>query len=239
MTMTAQTVLIHSMETLGALDGPGLRCVVFLQGCPLRCLYCHNPDTQSFQGGIPLDLEDFRRRIVRMRAYFGSEGGVTFSGGEPLASPQVLEPLLRVCEEEAVHVAVDTAGGRSDQEALKLASRANLLLLDMKHPDPLRCERLTGKSLDGALSLLRQAESLQQPVWIRHVVVPNFSDSEETMQALHALLHPYTCIQKVELIPFHRLGVEKYHSLRRPYPMGETPDMDPEKTKAWQQTYFP
>lgn len=233
-----QTFLIHSIETLGALDGPGLRCVIFLQGCPLHCLYCHNPDTQPFGGGKPITVGEFRRRITRMRPYFGEDGGVTFSGGEPLASPAALRAFLQVCRDEKIHTALDTAGGRSDKTACELAAMANMLILDIKHPDPKKCMALTGYDGQGAWKLLRQAEDLHQRVWIRHVVVPGWSDNEETIRKLKSELDPFTCIEQIELLPYHRLGEEKYKAAGIPYPMGETPALPPERSQALYDAVF-
>ena len=227
---------IHSIESLGAVDGPGLRCVIFLQGCPLRCRYCHNPDAQSFTGGREIAADELRRRLERMRPYFGPNhapgsayptGGVTLSGGEPLASPTTAAAILDLCRDARLHTAVDTAGGFADgQEAdgLAAAAKADLLILDIKHPDAETCRRLTGRGPGGAFALLGQAERLGQPVWIRHVVVPGWSD-RGTLHDLAARLRPYACIRRVELIGFRRLGREKYAALGRPYPMGGTPDL--------------
>ena len=223
---------IHSIESLGAVDGPGLRCVVFLQGCPLRCRYCHNPDAQDFAGGQDISIGELRRRLVRMKEYFGPNyapgdtcptGGVTLSGGEPLASLDTAAAILDICRAESIHTAIDTAGAPSDS-ALAVAAKANMLLLDIKHPDPETCRRLTGRGPEGALALLGQAERLGQPVWIRHVIVPGWSDMG-TLQDLAALLRPYACIKRIELVGFHRLGCEKYAAMGRPYPMGDTPDL--------------
>ena len=227
---------IHSIESLGALDGPGLRCVVFLQGCPLRCLYCHNPDTQTFEGGREVTREDLRGRFVRMRAYFGPDhapgsetptGGVTLSGGEPLASPETAEEILDICRHERIHSAVDTAGGFAagrEEAGLAAAARADMLILDIKHPDPEVCALLAGRGPEGAFALLDQAEAIGQPLWVRHVVVPGWSDAG-TLQRLADMLRPYSCVKRIELLGFRRLGIEKYVALGRRYPMGSTPDL--------------
>lgn len=225
---------IHSIETLGTVDGPGLRCVVFLPGCPLRCRYCHNPDAQAFDGGEEVTLDELRRRIERMRTYFGASytpdavqptGGVTISGGDPLARPDDAAALIALCHELGVHVALDTAAGWREGEAtaaLAVAARADLLILDIKHPDAEKCRQLTGRGHEGAFRLLDAAQIRGQPVWIRHVAVPGFTD-EATVHALAAALRPYSCVVRVDLLGFHRLGEEKYAALKRPYPMGDTP----------------
>ncbi len=227
---------LHSIESLGAVDGPGMRCVIFLQGCPLRCLYCHNPDARDFSDGRDVTMAEIRRHLLWSRPYFGPEhspdsarptGGVTISGGEPLASPAATAELLDMCREECIHSAVDTAGGFRiglEQEGLSAAAKADMLLLDVKHPDAEACRRLTGRGPEGALTLLDQAERIGQRVWVRHVVVPGWSDVR-TVSLLADLLRPYECVQKVELSGFHRLGREKYAAMGVPYPMGDTPGL--------------
>lgn len=232
---------IHSFESMGAVDGPGLRCVIFLQGCPIRCRYCHNPDTRPFAGGMEISGAELRRRLNRMREYFGSAGGVTVSGGEPLASPAVCSEILDICREEKIHVAIDTAGAFLDPgdraEALSVAARADMLILDIKHPDPDVCARLTGRDNAGALALLGQAEQTGQRVWIRHVVVPGWSADSGSLTQLHRLVSPYKCVEKVELIAFHRLGCEKYEKMGLPYPMGDAADLPPGEIEHWRNFY--
>jgi pyruvate formate lyase activating enzyme len=217
---------IHSIETLGGVDGPGVRCVIFFQGCPLRCLYCQNPDTQSFENGREITLAELMRTVERMRPYFGPEGGVTLSGGEPLAQPGAVAEILKACQAKGIHTAIDTSGVCATAPALEAARLADLLLLDIKHPDPEKCRALTGSGLDGPLKLLLQAEEHQQAVWIRHVVVPGWSDTRDVMDALARLLKSYTCIQRVELLPYHTMAVEKYQALGRDLPLPGVPSAD-------------
>jgi len=204
-----------------------VRCVIFFQGCPLRCLYCQNPDTQSFEGGREMSLAELMRSIERTRPYFGPEGGVTLSGGEPLAQPEAVAALLKACQAKGIHTAIDTSGVCATAPALEAARLADLLLLDIKHPDPEKCRALTGSGLEGPLKLLQQAEALHQAVWIRHVVVPGWSDSTDVMDALARLLKPYTCIQRIELLPYHTMGAEKYQALGRDLPLPDVSAADP------------
>ena len=226
---------IHSIETLGGVDGPGVRCVIFFQGCPLRCLYCQNPDTQCGEGGREVSIPDLMRTIERTRPYFGPEGGVTLSGGEPLAQPAAVAGVLRACRSVGIHTAIDTSGICSTPEALEAAALADLLLLDIKHPDPALCRALTGSGLESALTLLNAAESRQQAVWIRHVVIPGWSDKVEVMEKLAALLVPFTCIQRVELLPYHRLAAGKYQALGRELPLPGIPAADPAAVQRLEQ----
>ena len=218
---------IHSIETLGGVDGPGMRCVIFFQGCPLRCLYCQNPDTQCFEGGRDVSIAELMRTIERTCPYFGPKGGVTLSGGEPLAQPEEVAELLKACHAKGIHTALDTSGVCVTAPALETARLADLLLLDIKHPDPDKCCALTGAGLDGPLLLLQAAENQHQAVWIRHVVVPGWSDTLEVMDALALLLKPFTCIERVELLPYHTMAAEKYISLGRDLPLPGVPAADP------------
>ncbi len=218
---------IHSIETLGGVDGPGVRCVIFFQGCPLRCLYCQNPDTQCFEGGRDTTIQELMYAIERTRPYFGPEGGVTLSGGEPLAQPAAVAELLQACRAAGIHTALDTSGICVSPEALEAARLADLLLLDIKHPDPVRCQALTGGGLESALILLKAAEAQGQPVWIRHVFVPGWSDNPTFIEDMAMLLAPYTCIQRVELLPYHTLAAGKYCALGRDLPLSGTPPADP------------
>jgi pyruvate formate lyase activating enzyme len=204
-----------------------MRCVIFFQGCPLRCLYCQNPDTQSFEGGRDMSIAELMRTIERTRPYFGPKGGMTLSGGEPLAQPDAVTELLKACHAKGIHTVIDTSGACVTAPALEAARLADLLLLDIKHPDPEKCRALTGAGLDGPLMLLQEAEKQHQAVWIRHVVVPGWSDTLEEMDALARLLKPFTCIERVELLPYHTMAAEKYKSLGRALPLPGVPAADP------------
>jgi len=175
------------------------------------------------------------RTIERMRPYFGSEGGVTLSGGEPLAQPVAAAELLRACRAVGIHTAIDTSGICATPDALETARLADLLLLDMKHPDPVKCRELTGSGLDSALTLLNAAEAQRQTIWIRHVVVPGWSDTPELVEDLAVLLAPFTCIQRVELLPYHTLATEKYRALGRDQPLPGTPAADPAAVQQLEQ----
>lgn len=229
------TCRIHSIETLGGVDGPGVRCVIFFQGCPLHCLYCQNPDTQGSEGGRSVSVAELMRAIERTRPYFGPDGGATLSGGEPLAQPAAVAELLRCCRGAGIHTAIDTSGICVTPDALEAAALADLLLLDIKHPDTVRCHALTGGGLEGALTLLRAAEAQRQAVWIRHVVVPGWSDTPTVMEELAVLLAPFVCVQRVELLPYHTLAAEKYRDLGRALPLPDTPAADPEAVRRLEQ----
>jgi pyruvate formate lyase activating enzyme len=170
-----------------------------------------------------------------MRPYFGPEGGVTLSGGEPLAQPEAVGELLRACHAVGIHTAIDTSGVCVTAAALESAQLADMLLLDIKHPDPVKCKALTGGGLEGAMTLLRAAEARQQSVWIRHVVVPGWSDSAELVESLAGLLAPFTCVQRVELLPYHTLAAEKYRALGRDLPLPGVTAADPAMVRRLDQ----
>ena len=174
-----------------------------------------------------MSIEELMRTIERTRPYFGPKGGVTLSGGEPLAQPDAVAELLQACHAKGIHTAIDTSGVCVTPPALEAARLADLLLLDIKHPDPEKCRALTRAGLDGPLMLLQQAEDHHQAIWIRHVVVPGWSDTLEVMDDLARLLKPFTCIERVELLPYHTMATEKYKSLGRELPLPGVPAADP------------
>ena len=220
---------LHSYETLGTLDGPGLRLVVFLQGCPLRCRYCHNPDTWSPTGGQKVTIAEVVRKAIRMKPYFGSTGGVTLSGGEPLAQAPFTRALLGELQREGIQTALDTSGYfTGEEDLLKAILRAtHLVLLDIKHPDPAKFHQLTGQAIDNLLRFLRVASELGQRVWIRQVIVPGFNDTEQDIAGLAKLLHLYPglIIERIELLGYHTLGVSKYSQLGLPYALQDLPPL--------------
>lgn len=238
---------VHSIETLGAVDGPGLRFVVFLQGCPLRCKFCHNPDTWRTEGGEEYTVEEMVSKILRYRNYIKS-GGVTISGGEPLRQAEFCLALTRALHEEGIHVAIDTSGIYCEGTALEAALEADLILLDIKSFDSDKAKALTGFSTDHAWQLLRARQEAGErtpaphakPVWIRHVMVPGITlidtkpdgqpfNNEEEWRAANAELidgmrrmNDYSCIERMDLLPFHKMGEYKYEELHFPYELTDT-----------------
>lgn len=213
---------LHSLETLGALDGPGVRCVVFLQGCPLRCRYCHNPDTWAFDAGTEMTAEELTRRLLRYRPYFGREGGVTLSGGEPLAQPRFVREVLQRCKEQGIHTAVDTSGACLNDDVREALDYTDLILLDLKHADPARYHDLTGGSLEATLTFLREVAARQIPLWVRQVIVAGWTDTEQEVRDLVQLVAGVPSLQRLELLPYHTLGLGKWESLGIDYPLTGT-----------------
>lgn len=214
---------IHSLESFGTLDGPGVRFVVFLQGCPLRCRYCHNPDTQPFDGGREVTVSELMRQIESCRNFIRS-GGVTLSGGEPLAQPEFARELLMCCRAAGFHTALDTSGAYALPHSRSVIEAADLLLLDIKAFDPELCRKLTGADNSNALATLDDCEANGKPVWIRHVLVPGYTLDPEQLEALAAYLAPFRCVERVELLPFHRLAEFKWRALGVKDPLAGVPE---------------
>ncbi|MCM8711666.1 pyruvate formate-lyase-activating protein [Clostridium sp. SYSU_GA19001] len=222
---------VHSIESMGLVDGPGVRTVVFLQGCKLRCSYCHNPDTWAIDGGYEITSEELLRKIMRFKPYFErSGGGVTFSGGDPLLQPEFLLEMLKLCKEKGIHTTIDTAGyGFGDYD--EILKYTDLVLLDIKHVDDFGYKNLTGRSKHGLNQFLHALGKTNVKVWIRHVVVPGITDSDEHMEKLKEIIKSIKNVEKVELLPYHTLGVQKYEKMNIPYKLKDVAPMDKNRTK--------
>lgn len=203
---------IHSTESFGAVDGPGIRFVAFLQGCPLRCLYCHNPDTWAFTGGIELTPEELLEKIKSYRSFI-AKGGVTLSGGEPLLQAEFCREVLSLCRQEGFHTALDTAGSLPLKQTRGTLQEADLILLDIKDLDPEACRVLTGQSNENTLATLDACREMKKPVWIRHVLLPGYTLREDKLHALGKFLQEYPNVERVDLLPYHTMGLYKWKDL--------------------------
>lgn len=219
---------VHSLQSLGTVDGPGVRSVVFLSGCPLRCIYCHNPDTWESQESQLTDAEELAARLLRFYSFI-KKGGVTFSGGEPLLQAEFVTAVTERLKQEGLHVAIDTCGAPMTPAVERLIEVADMFLLDIKMTTEDDYKRYTGGSLAATMAFLDRLEQMQKDVWIRHVVVPGINDTEEDILRLAELTKGYTCIKKVELLPFKNLCLEKYKALNIPFPLADTPPMRAEE----------
>lgn len=219
---------IHSFQSLGTVDGPGVRAVVFMQGCPLRCACCHNPDTWDFGGGKIVSAEEIFRKIQRLRAYFGKDGGVTVSGGEPLFQADFVAELFRLCRADGISCALDTSGCVYNESVERLLSLTDLVLLDYKYTNDTDYKKYTGMSMQSAEDFLARLDALGKRVWIRQVIIPTLNDSEESVRRLYALSERYSCIEKTELLPFRKLCVEKYRALGIEFPLENIPEASEE-----------
>lgn len=221
---------IHSIESMGLVDGPGIRTVVFFQGCNLRCSYCHNPDTWCYAGGEEITSEDLIKKIIRFKPYFlKSGGGVTFSGGDPLMQPEFLLECLKLCKKNNIHTTIDTSGFGKGQYG-EILTYTDLVLLDIKHFDDNGYKDLTGKDTKDLNLFLDSIKSSKTPVWIRHVVVPGITDSVDKIRKIGEFINLKVAnVQKVELLPYHTLGLHKYEKMNIPYRLKGVNPMDKER----------
>ncbi len=234
---------IHSIETFGTQDGPGIRMVLFLQGCNIKCLYCHNPDTISLEGGTQYDIDDLVRRAENMKPYFGNKGGITVSGGEPLIQSKALIPFFQKLKEKGIHTNIDTNGSISTPDALNLLDNyADLIMVDIKQVNEERYKTITGKSnYQKAFELIKHRENSQKPLWIRYVLVPEYTDLEEDLHKLGKTFTDFKQIELVEILPYHKLGVHKWENLGWKYELINVKENTPEeieKAKSILTTYF-
>ena len=231
---------VHSIQSLGAVDGPGVRYVVFLQGCPLRCAYCHNPDTWDFSGGQEREAAELVQEICRYKMYFGDKGGVTVSGGEPLMQPAFVGELFRLLHGEGIHTALDTSGVGNLEAARRVLEHTDLILGDLKFATREEYKTHCKADMEKILSFYRLAAELNVPLWVRHVVVPGRTDSPQAMAGLKAYIGSHLAnVQKVELLPYHLLGVPKYQRMGLPDPLPGVPAMDKARCAELQQRFFP
>lgn len=217
---------LHSIETFGALDGPGIRTVFFLQGCPARCMYCHNPDTWNEEAGEQVTVGEVVSRARRGRPYYGENGGVTFSGGEPLLQADFLIEAMDALRRDGITSAIDTSGTYFDENSEDVIAHCDMVLLDVKHIDPARFQELTGRE-QGTLRLLIDAINRQEkPVWIRQVIVPGFNDDENYIHQLNEFLTRINHIKKIELLGYHNMAEPKYDKLGIKYRLKGVKPMD-------------
>lgn len=216
---------IHSFESFGTVDGPGIRFVVFMQGCPLRCQYCHNPDTWG-AGGKPYSAGQVCDQALKYKNYFADKGGVTVSGGEPLLQIGFVTELFSLLKRRGVHTALDTSGYTFDpgdpdceEKHKRLIAFTDLVLLDIKHIDGAAHRSLTGKGNEHTLAFAKFLSDNKIPIWIRHVLVPGLTDDDEALKKLKAFIDTLKTVEKVEVLPYHTMGAVKYEKLGYDYPL--------------------
>lgn len=220
---------IHSLESFGTVDGPGIRFVVFLQGCPLRCLYCHNPDSwEKGSGTQQLSPSELLTEVLRYKNFI-VKGGVTLSGGEPLMQAEFVREFFMLCREQGIHTALDTSGALYSQMVCDALEATDLVLLDIKSIDAVQHKALTGAKITNTLRCLDYLEEKQIPTWIRHVVVPGWTDNDQLLEQLATFLKPYRCIEKVELLPYHTMGTRKYEQMGLDYKLTGTAPLSDER----------
>lgn len=233
---------IHSIESFGTVDGPGVRFVIFFQGCPLRCLYCHNPDSWNMAEGIEMSADEILARFERNRGFYRT-GGITATGGEPMVQMDFLLELFQKAKEKNIHTCLDTSGiafpadpnSPVYDKIEQLMEVTDLVMLDIKHIDEDDHQSLTGKSNRLILAFARYLSRIGKPVWIRHVVVPGITYNEEDLTALGRFLKTLSNIEKIEILPYHTMGKGKYERLGYKYALSNTPELTREEAQRAEQ----
>lgn len=219
------TGYIHSIESFGTVDGPGIRLVIFMQGCPMRCLYCHNPDTWDTSKGTKITAEEILAQYKKNRSFYKS-GGITVTGGEPLMQVDFLTELFKKAKEENIHTCIDTSGivfnPENDESKEKLGlllSYTDLIMLDIKHIDPEKHVALTGHHNKNILAFAKFTEEKNVPLWIRHIIVPTYTDNEDDLFRLGEFIGTLKNVKALDVLPYHTMGVKKYQELGIDYPL--------------------
>ena len=215
---------VHSIQSLGTVDGPGVRFVVFLQGCPLRCGCCHNPDTWDVAGGTQYTAREIVDKAVRFKEYFGTEGGITLSGGEPLLQPQFVREVFSLCREQGIHTCLDTSGCILTDEVRQALELTDRVLLDIKYTDEKSYVKYVGCTLDKPLQLLGFLDEQRIPTTLRQVIIPTLNDTEENVCALKEIAAQHPCVDKIELLPFRKICQVKYDDIGLTFPFAHIPE---------------
>lgn len=214
---------IHSLQSMGTLDGPGVRFVVFMQGCNLRCGCCHNPDTWDIKQGKEVAIEEILSKVLRYKEYYKDEGGITISGGEPLLQAEFVHALFRKCHEQGVNTCLDTSGSLWNKSIEALLEETDRVLLDMKYTSDDLYQRYVGCSMDAPLHFLRYLNEKNIPVTLRQVIIPTLNDTEDNIRKLKAIAKDYSCVDKVELLPFKKVCQVKYDDMGLRFPFQDIP----------------
>ncbi|MGW2782447.1 pyruvate formate-lyase-activating protein [Streptomyces populi] len=235
---TATTGRIHSWDLSTGVDGPGTRFVLFVNGCPLRCLYCANPDTWHMRDGKEATVDEVMAEIEKYRPFVtAAGGGVTITGGEPLLQPAFTGEILRRCKEAGLHTAVDTSGFLGARAGDRLLADTDLVLLDIKSFDADAYRKLTGGELAPTLDFVTRLDRLRIPVWIRYVLVPGHTDAPELIDGLARFLSGLGNVDRVDVLPFHKMGAPKYEALGIPFPLRDNPVPDPALTERVREQF--
>ncbi len=232
---------IHSIESFGTHDGPGIRMVIFLQGCNLKCLYCHNPDTISTKGGIEYSIEDLVRRAENMKPYFGKTGGVTVSGGEPLLQSKALITLFKALKNIGIHTNIDTNGSVFNDNIKRLLDDyTDLIMVDIKHTKEDGYKKLTGASnLDRNKEIIDHRERSKKPFWLRYVLIPGITDNPQDLKKLGETYQQFEYLEKIEIQPYHKLGTHKWEALEEEYQLNHINENTPEQLEKAKEILTP
>lgn len=224
--------MIHSIESFGTVDGPGIRLVVFMQGCPMRCIYCHNPDTWKTDGGKPMEPSEIIAEYKKNRAFY-TKGGITLTGGEPLLQAEFAAELFALAKENGIHTALDTSGitfnDKNRERIDKVLDSTDLVMLDVKHINTEKHKALTGTGNENVLSFARHLAERNIPLWVRHVVIEGYTDDPEELSALGRFIGGLKSLKALDVLPYHTLGKAKYKELGIPYPLEGVEPLDREK----------
>ncbi len=215
---------ISSIQSLGAVDGPGVRFVVFFKGCPLSCVCCHNPETKDFSGGEELSAAEIVEKAERYKEYFGQKGGITLSGGEPICQPEFATEIFRNCKQKGIHTCLDTSGCLLNDSVKQLLEYTDLVMLDIKYTNCADYLKYAGCELQSVLEFLEYLNSKNIPTWLRQVIIPQLNDSEENITKLKGIAQKYPCVKKIELLPFRKICQSKYRELGLKFPLENTPE---------------
>ena len=228
---------IHSFESFGTKDGPGIRFVLFLQGCPLRCLYCHNVDTWDLKNKkYMLTPEETMHEVYKVRGFIQS-GGITVSGGESLLQPEFILELFKLCKKENIHTAVDTSGYLLNDRIKEVLELTDLVLLDIKHIDPDKYQALTSVGLKPTLEFMEYLSKINKPVWVRYVLVPGYTDNEKDLKAWAKYVSNFKNVERVDILPFHQMASYKWEGLGRSYELKDTPAPSKEDIKKTEEIF--
>ncbi len=223
---------IHSIETMGLLDGPGIRIVVFMQGCPLRCLFCHNPDTWEKEKNYLTTSKEIVDTVRKYRSYIEDNGGITLSGGEPLYQSEFTLDILKKCKKAFIHTCLDTSGVGYDKKYLDdILKYTDLIILDIKAIDPNNYKKITGKDMEDFNYFLKRVEKMQKKLWLRQVIVPTINDNQDYVKKLKKYISKIKNVEKVELLPYHTMGIKKYESLNIKYRLSNVEEMNKDRLK--------
>lgn len=223
---------VHSIQSLGTVDGPGVRFVVFFQGCNLRCKCCHNPDTWDMQGGKEYSAQEIADKAVRYKEYFGAEGGITLSGGEPLLQADFAREIFEKCREKGINTCLDTSGSILNERVKELLEVTDRVLLDYKYTDDASYRENVGCGIDKVKAFLEYLQEKNIPVTLRQVIIPTVNDTKENALKLREITKKHTCVDKVELLPFRKICTVKYENMGIPFPFGHLPEATAEQTDA-------
>ncbi len=219
---------IHSIQSLGTVDGPGVRFVAFLQGCPLRCKCCHNPDTWAFDGGTEYTAQELVNKALRYREYFGEKGGITLSGGEPLMQSEFAKEVFTLCKQNGVNTCLDTSGCVLDEQVKELLRVTDRVLLDFKYTNDDDYRENTGCDMARAEEFLAYLNGQKIPTTLRQVIIPTVNDTDENVQKLKAVAKKHPCVDKIELLPFRKICQTKYDNMKLEFPFGNLPEPTPD-----------